>query len=109
MLDINKLRSLRPNKLNTYIDNTNGLRRPDYDIGEYLPPLRDSEIEIVRNSLASNTGDVYSIRAKINHENIYGINVSDEYEYQFDNYKTEYLKIPSQGEIFDILIVMKCG
>ncbi len=82
--------------------NTEKIRKPFYDVGEFLPSLSKGYQEIARICLSSSTGDVLSIRAKKN-KNYYFIKVEDEYETEFIEYKRKYELIPTQGEIFDVI------
>ncbi|MFN5422501.1 MAG: hypothetical protein ACK5AO_04475 [bacterium] len=106
MKTIEYFRNYRPDKIATNENNTNEIRRPTYDVGEFLPEIEDSEVEIARINLASTTGDVYSIRITINEDKNYEVIINDEYETSFSEYEFEYKDIPSQGEIFDVLINM---
>ncbi len=81
---------------------TTETRRPYFDVGEHLPRISAGYFEIARISLASSTGDVISIRAKINKNSI-RIKVVDEYDTNFIEYKSVYNNIPTQGEIFDVI------
>ncbi len=55
---------------------------PSWMGGEYLPDLRNREIEIARIVLASTTMDVFSVRARLRSER-YHYSIQDEYETQF--------------------------
>ena len=57
---------------------TSGIRRPHFDVGEYLPVSKEGEIEFVRISLASTTGDVISLRIK-KEEKSFVVTIVDEY------------------------------
>jgi hypothetical protein len=50
--------------------------------GEYLPPLRQGEVEIARISLASTTSDQFSVRARRVRECI-RYRIVDEYEFRY--------------------------
>jgi hypothetical protein len=82
--------------------NTKKIRKPFYDVGEFLPSFNKGSQEIARICLSSSTGDVISIRAKKN-KNGYQIEVVDEYETEFIEYKKMYELIPTQGDIFDVI------
>ena len=79
--------------------NTEKVRMPIYDVGEFLPSFKKGCQEIARICLSSVTGDVISIRAKKNKKG-YEIEVVDEYETEFIGYKKRFNEIPSQGDIF---------
>ena len=81
--------------------NTEKIRKPFIDVGEFLPPSNKGYQEIARISLSSSTGDVISIRAKKT-KNDYKIEVVDEYETEFIGYKRKYKEIPTQGEMFNV-------
>lgn len=81
---------------------TENLRNPNYDIGEFLPPLNKGYQEIARICLSSTLGDVIRIMAKKNKNN-YQIKVVDEYETKFIEYKKVFNEIPTQGDIFNII------
>jgi hypothetical protein len=100
-MNIQDIRSYRPSGL-IGSSNTKEIRRPFFDVGEHLPKAQRGFQEIARISLASSTGDVISIRAKINKKSI-RICVVDEYDTKFIDYKTLYKSIPSQGEVFDVI------
>ncbi len=80
------------------VSNSQETRRPYFDVGEHLPRISAGYFEIARISLAYSTGDVISIRAKINKNSI-RIKVVDEYDTNFIEYKSVYNNIPTQGEI----------
>src|SRR5207244_1754378 len=61
---------------------TVGRQHPFFMGGEYLPDLRESEVEIARIELASTMRDVISIRARPLQARI-GYTVVDEYETTF--------------------------
>ena len=82
--------------------NTQKMRTPYFDVGEFLPITDHNQLEIARICLASSTGDVISIRAKKT-EVGYQIKVIDEYETEFIDYQEIYTTIPTQGEIFNII------
>jgi hypothetical protein len=105
---IENLRNYRPENLPFGEDGTSGTRRPHFDIGEYLPLPKKGEIEFVRINLASTTGDVYSLRIK-KEKTSYVITIVDEYQTVFTDYENEYDQIPTQGEIFDVIIKMNNG
>lgn len=100
-MNIHDIRSYRPLGL-IGSSNTKGIRRPFFDVGEHLPKAQRGIHEIARISLSSSTGDVISIRAKINKKSI-RISVIDEYDTKFLDYKSSYKSIPTQGEIFDVI------
>ncbi len=105
MSTIQYFRNFQPNRLQLS-NNTDKIRRPYIDVGDFLPQEDKFEIEIVRINLSSTTGDVYSIRLYYNEENNFEIKIQDEYETKFSEYKSEYTNIPTQGELFDLLISM---
>ena len=82
--------------------NTQKMRTPYFDVGEFLPITDHNQLEIARICLASSTGDVISIRAQKT-EAGYQIKVVDEYEAEFIDYQEMYTTIPTQGEIFNII------
>jgi hypothetical protein len=100
-MNIDDLRNFKPNGF-LGSSNTEGIRRPFFDVGEHLPKAQRGFQEIARISLSSSTGDVISIRAKINKKSI-RISVIDEYDTKFLDYKSSYKSIPTQGEIFDVI------
>jgi len=103
---IETLRNYMPGNLPFVEDTgTSGIRRPHFDVGEYLPISKKGEIEFVRISLASTTGDVYSLRIK-KEEKSFEVTIVDEYETEFTDYENKYVQIPTQGEVFDIIINM---
>ena len=103
---IETLRNYRPDKLPFSEDSgTSGIRRPHFDVGEYLPASKKGEIEFVRISLASTTGDVFSLRIK-KEKKSFVVTIVDEYETKFTDYENEYDNIPTQGEVFDIITDM---
>lgn len=99
-MEIDILRNYRPTHL---VDEatTLDIRRPYHDVGEHLP-IDKGFIEIARISLASSTGDVISIRAKVNKQSV-RIKVVDEYDTRFIDYKSLFDQIPTQGEIADVI------
>lgn len=82
--------------------NTERIRNPFFDVGEFLPSEEDGYQEIARICLSSSTGDVISVRAK-KLKIGYLIEVIDEYETEFVDYKKKYSSIPTQGEIFNVI------
>ena len=100
-MNIEDLRNFKPTGF-LGSSNTKGIRRPFFDVGEHLPKAQRGFQEIARISLSSSTGDVISIRAKINKKSI-RISVIDEYDTKFLDYKSSYKSIPTQGEIFDVI------
>ena len=108
MNNIEQMRMYRPERLPFGDDSgTDGLRRPYIDVGEFLPDSEQDEIEFARISLASSTGDVDSLRIK-REDDLYIVTIIDEYGTVFKEYQDEYLHIPSQGEVFDIISEMCC-
>ncbi|MDB4286400.1 hypothetical protein N9933_03785 [bacterium] len=83
-------------------ENTNKIRKPFFDVGEFLKSVDSGYQEIARICLSSSTGDVISIRAK-KAKNGYRIEVVDEYETEFVGYKKKYALIPTQDEIFNVV------
>ncbi len=83
--------------------NTEKIRKPFIDVGEFLPSLKNGYQEIARICLSSSTGDVFSIRA-IKNKNGYEIEVVDEYETEFMGYKRKYKEIPTQGDIINVIL-----
>ena len=103
---IETLRNYKPENLPCGAEpGTSGIRRPHFDVGEYLPVSKKGEIEFVRISLASTTGDVYSLRIK-KAEKSFVVTIVDEYNTEFIDYKIEYEQITTQGEVFDIITDM---
>lgn len=84
---------------------TSGIRRPHFDVGEYLPVSKKRETEFARISLASTTGDVFSLRIK-KEKKSFMVTIVDEYNTNFIEYESEYDQIPTQGEVFDIITDM---
>jgi hypothetical protein len=104
--NIQALRDFRPEFLKLSIPKaTKSIRRPYVDVGEYLPPLEDGQIEFARINLASTTGDVMSLRIK-KVKKKFIVNIVDEYETDYVDYKTVYDSIPTQGEVMDIITSM---
>jgi hypothetical protein len=81
---------------------TRGIRRPAFNVGEYLPAARSGETEIARISLASTTGDVVSIRARKRGKTV-SLSVHDEYETVFMDFRDKFNGLPTQGELVDLL------
>ena len=100
---IETLRNYRPDQL-PFAEGTgtSGIRRPHIDVGEYLPVLKKGEIEFARISLASTTGDVYSLRIK-KEKKSFVVTIVNEYNTEFIDYKRDYEQIPTQGEVSDII------
>jgi hypothetical protein len=106
MENIQSIKDFRPELNDLLIPNaTKGTRRPYFDVGEYLPPLEDGQIEFARINLASTTGDVMGLRIK-KVKKKFIINIVDEYETEFVDYKSVYDSIPTQGEVMDIITTM---
>lgn len=106
MKRIEQLRMYRPERLPFGDDSgTFGLRRPYIDVGEFLPVSENGELEFVRISLASTTGDVYSLRIR-EEDGAFQVNILDEYETKFVDFQDEFDQIPTQGEVFDIIVYM---
>jgi len=82
--------------------NTEEIRKPFFDVGEFLPSVDKGYQEIARICLSSSTGDVISIRAK-KAKNGYDVEVVNEYETEFIEYEKKYELIPTQGEIFNVI------
>ena len=82
--------------------NTEEIRKPYFDVGEFLPSADEGYQEIARICLASTTGDVVSIRAKKT-KNSHDIEVVDEYQTEIIGYEKKYDLIPTQGEIFNVI------
>ena len=101
---IKELRNYIPRNLFSE-EGTNQIRRPHFDVGEFLPGMEESQREIVRMSLASTTGDVISIRAS-KEGYVFRIFIVDEYQTEFIEFKDEFDKTPTQGEIFDVIVNM---
>jgi hypothetical protein len=95
------IRLFRPKELFGKM-NTEKIRKPFFDVGEFLPSEEKGYKEIARVCLYSSTGDIISIRAKKN-KNGYEVEVVDEYENEFIGYEKNYELIPRQGEIFDVI------
>ena len=95
------IKSFRPNHLFGN-KNTEKIRNPFFDVGEFLPSVDSGYQEIARICLSSTTGDVISIRAKKT-KNGYRVEVLDEYETEFIEYEKKYELIPTQGEIFNVI------
>ncbi len=103
-MDIEKLKNYQPQNL--FVENpTNKTRKPLIDVGEHLPVSDGKYSEIVRISLASTTGDVISIMAKRNSGDV-RIKIVDEYSSKFTNYINKYQNIPTQGEVYNIIVNM---
>jgi len=100
-MEIKDIKLFRPKELFGR-KNTEKIRKPIYDVGEFLPPLNKGYQEIARICLSSSTGDVISIRLKKN-KNGYEIEVVDEYESEFIEYERRFEEIPTQGDIFNVI------
>lgn len=95
-------RGFRP--ANIFIETpTTNVRRPYVDVGEYLPKKKRNEVDVVRISLHSTLGDVIAIRVKKLRGGGYTVNVRDEYDGDFIEYRDEFEVIPDQGEIIDVI------
>lgn len=106
MNNIEQMRMYRPERLPFGDDSgTDGLRRPYIDVGEFLPASEQDEIEFARISLASSTGDVISLRISKEDES-FVVNIEDEYNTNFIDFQVSYDQIPTQGEVFDIILNM---
>jgi hypothetical protein len=104
---IESWRSYRPEMLpEGEHSGTSGIRRPNFDVGEALPALKKGELEIVRISLASVTGDVISVRIKKS-KHKFAITIVDEYETYFFDFIREHDQLPTQGEIFELIATMR--
>jgi hypothetical protein len=79
--------------------NTKKIRKPFYDVGEFLPSFNKGSQEIARICLSSSTGDVISIRAKKNKNGLYLLtgaqfgylfrnNINESFG-RYGNYKTD--------------------
>ena len=95
------IKLFRPNELFGNM-NTEKIRKPLIDVGEFLPASNKCFQEIARICLSSSTGDVISIIAK-KAGNGYDIEVVDEYETECIEYEKKYELIPTQGEIFNVI------
>jgi hypothetical protein len=103
---IETLRSYRPDQL-PFAEGTgiSRIRNPHFDVGEFLPTPKKGETEFARISLASSTGDVFSLRIK-KEKKSYVVTIVDEYNTEFIDYENKYDQIPTQGEVFDIITDM---